>query len=170
MRTRWTTRPAPALLLITLVACTSAQEQSPAGSSPAEHTGGASFTEPSLNPSQPLPSGMVLPPILDPDGAGPPYGRDEPVEVDGATVVYLGTARADGRYVARFAVTGNVPSPPGALFFLPSGPAVGLTDSGGGVTSEPFRLSSDAEPSTLFAWLIGSETLVWELGPIGSDY
>jgi hypothetical protein len=111
---------------------------------------------------------MVLPPIIDPDGPSPPYARDEPVQVAGLTVTYRGTIQADGRYVARFDVTGSFPSPPGALFFLPSGPSVGLEVVGGGVTSEPFRLSAAPDPSTLFAWLVGSETLVWELGPVSN--
>ena len=112
---------------------------------------------------------MVLPPILDPDGAGPPYARGEQVTTDGVTVTYEGTFRTDGGYVARFGVTGALPSPPGALFFLPSGPSVVLEQAGGGVTSEPFALRGAADPSTLFAWRIGSETLVWELGPIAGD-
>ena len=111
---------------------------------------------------------MVLPPILDPDGPSPPYARDEPVQAGALTVVYRGTIQADGRYSARFDVTGSLQSPPGALFFLPSGPSVGLEVVGAGVTSEPFRLPAAPHPSTLFAWLVGSETLVWELGPVSN--
>lgn len=126
----------------------------------------ASVVEPSLDPALPLPSGFVLPPIVDPDGAGPPYAPDEPVQVGGLTVIYRGTSEVDGRYVALFDVTGSLKSPPGALFFLPGGPSVDLEVVDGGVQSEPFRLSAGTDPSTLFAWLVGSETLVWELGPI----
>jgi hypothetical protein len=156
-----------ALLVMGLVACTT-PAQTPGAHPSATAPEGGSFAEPSLNPDVPLPSGMVLPPIVDPDGAGAPYARDEPVQVDGLTIVYQGTSRADGRYVARFEVAGTLRSPPGALFFLPSGPSVRLEESDGHVTSEPFALRSP-EPSTLFAWLIGAETLVWELGPIVAD-
>lgn len=157
-------------LLIVLLGCTPAG-QSPDVSPPSTVPPAAppaSVVEPSLDPSLPLPSGLVLPPIVDPDGAGPPYARDEPVQVGAVTVVYRGTIQADGRYVARFDVTGPLPSPLGALFFLPSGPSVGLEVVGGGVRSEPFRLSAAPDPSTLFAWLVGSETLVWELGPVSN--
>ncbi|MEO6059859.1 MAG: hypothetical protein ABIQ05_07810 [Candidatus Limnocylindria bacterium] len=82
------------------------------------------------------------------------------------TVVYEGTFRADGRFVARFQVTGVLQSPPGALFFLPSGPSINLVRAGSQVTSEPFALRGNADSSVLFAWLIGSETVIWELGPI----
>jgi len=154
------------LFLTGLVACVASASQSPAGSPSTAVPGTSAATEPSLRPSLPLPSGMVLPPIVDPDRAGPPYARGEAVAVDGVTLVYRGTFRTDGRYVARFGVTGNLPSPPGALFFLPSGPSAGLEVFGDEVTSTPFRLSGDPDPSTLFAWLIGSQTVVWELGSI----
>ena len=51
---------------------------------------------------------MVLPPIVDPDGPSPPYARDEPVQAGAVTVVYRGTSQADGRYSARFDVTGSL--------------------------------------------------------------
>ena len=149
--------------LAVLLGCTTAG-QSP-GEDPGSTVARSSAVEPSLDPSLPLPSGLVLPPILDPDGPSPPYARDEPVVVGGLTVIYRGTVQAAGRYVARFDVSGSLQSPPGALFFLPGGPSVGLEIVDGGVMSEPFRLSGSAGPATLFAWLIGSETLVWELGP-----
>lgn len=164
MQTPWMNRSALTLLLIVLVACAAPKGQSPGVNPPHSPPDELSPIEPSLIPSFPLPSGMVLPPIVDPDGAGPPYARGEPVQVEYVTVVYEGTLRADGRFVARFQVTGVLQSPPGALFFLPNGPSVDLAHSGGQVTSEPFALRGDAEPSTLFAWLIGSETVIWELG------
>ena len=169
MQTPWTNGSALTLLLIVLVACAAPAGQSPDVSPSATLTLGASPTEPSLTASLPLPSGMVLPPIVDPDRAGPPYARGEPVQVDDVTVVYEGTFRADGRFVARFQVTGVLQSPPGALFFLPSGPSVDLAHAGSQVASEPFALRGYPKPSTLFAWLIESETLVWELGPIDAD-
>ena len=108
---------------------------------------------------------MILPPIVDPDQAGPPYVRGQVVQVDGITVVYDGTVRRDGRYVARFQVAGELPTPAGAVFILPNGPSADLSQVGKIVTSAPFDLTT-AEPSTLFSWRIGSETLVWELGPV----
>lgn len=89
------------------------------------------------------------------------------MQVGEATIVYEGTTRQDGRYVARFRVSGQLPSPLGALYVLPSGPSAELSRTGEVVTSEPFALAS-ADPSTLFSWRIGSETLVWELGPVQS--
>jgi hypothetical protein len=112
-----------------------------------------------------MPSGFVYPPIVDPDQAGPPYRRGQAVDVDGATVVYEGTSRADGRLVARFQVAGQLPSHAGALFFLPNGPSPQLSRVGDLVTSDPFALAT-ADPSTLFSWRIGSRTVVWELGAI----
>jgi len=169
MQTPWTNGSALTLLLIVLVACAAPAGQSPDVSPSATLTHGASPTEPSLTASLPLPSGMVLPPIVDPDRAGPPYAQGEPVQVDDVTVVYEGTLRSEGRYVAHFQVTGSLQSPPGALFFLPSGPSVDLAYAGSQVASEPFALRGYPEPSTLFAWLIGSETIVWELGPTVAD-
>ena len=107
----------------------------------------------------------MFPPILDPDEAGPPYVRGQAVHVDSVTIVYEGTVREDGRYVARFLVAGELPSSAGALFILPNGPSAHLSQVGDVVTSAPFDLTT-AEPSTLFSWRIGSETLVWELGPV----
>ena len=169
MRANWVKRPTAAVLLVSLMACATPAGNSPDVSPSATLPYGASPAEPSLIASLPLPSGMVLPPIVDPDRAGPPYARGEPVHVDDLTVVYEGTLQSEGRYVARFQVTGALQSPPGALFFLPSGPSINLERAGSQVTSEPFALRGYADPSTLFAWLIGSETVVWELGPTDAD-
>jgi len=169
MRANWVKRPTAAVLLVSLMACATPARHSPDVSPSATVPNRTSPAEPSLIASLPLPSGMVLPPIVDPDRAGPPYARGEPVQVDDVTVVYEGTFRADGRFVARFQVTGVLQSPPGALFFLPSGPSVDLAHAGSQVASEPFALRGYPTPSTLFAWLIESETLVWELGPIDAD-
>lgn len=155
------------LVLIAVLGCSVSPGQSP-DSSPTSIVPPASGAEKPVDPALPFPSGFVLPPILDPDGAGPPYSRDEPVQAGSLTVIYRGTTQADGRYIARFDVTGPLQSPAGALFFLPSGPSVGLDPVGGGVVSEPFRLSGGADPSTLFAWLVGTETLVWELGLVSN--
>jgi len=169
MRANWVKRPTAAVLLVSLMACATPARHSPDVSPSATVPNRTSPAEPSLIASLPLPSGMVLPPIVDPDRAGPPYARGEPVQVDDVTVVYEGTLRSEGRYVAHFQVTGSLQSPPGALFFLPSGPSVDLAYAGSQVASEPFALRGYPEPSTLFAWLIGSETIVWELGPTVAD-
>ena len=116
-----------------------------------------------MNPPHELPSGFVFPPIIDPDQAGPPFVRGQAVQVDGVTIVYEETSREAERYVARFRISGTLPSPIGTLFILPGGPSAELTQSGDVVSSEPFALTNP-EPSTLFSWRIGSQTLVWELG------
>jgi hypothetical protein len=164
--------PFVALLLLALVGCARAVPgglDEPPGSSPSEEPLEEPSVDMSLIPSLPLPSGMVLPPIVDPDGGGPPYARGQAVRVDGLVVVYLGTERTEDGYVASFEVTGELPSSVSGMFFLPAGPSVPLGADGGTVTSEPFNLRGIPDPSTLIAWRIGSQTLIWELGPVGSS-
>jgi hypothetical protein len=124
--------------------------------------------EPSLISNLPLPSGMVLPPIVDPDGPGPPYGRGEAVELGAVVIVYEGTSTTSDGYVAAFQIMGDLPQSVSGLFFLPGGPSVPLAVDGDRATSEPFHLRGTPQPTTLFSWRVGSDTVVWELGPIES--
>jgi hypothetical protein len=152
------------LLLLGLVGCASTADESSGDASGVSSS--PSNPEPVLRTPKALPSGIVLPPIVDPDGPGSPYFRGEPVPVGDLVIVYLGTTSSAEGLVATFEVEGAMVGDIGALYFLPSGPSVPLALSGGVVTSESFRLGGDAAPSTLFAWLVNRQTIVWELGPV----
>jgi hypothetical protein len=160
------------LAVLLLVSSCAGQGASPAAAdgsdtSMPEPDGTSDELDPILDPSNlPFPSGFVLPPIVNPDGSGPPYQAGEPVRAGGATITYERTRLVDGRYVASFRLSGKLPQPVRDLYLVSSGQSVALAIEGDTATTQPFRLDSPPDSSTLIAWQVGSEVLVWQLGDV----